>query len=74
MWAGYIILFQTLVAMGGEGAKQDTHLIKTQWHDKTEASRDRETAESSQEFGSLPDVPGAGGVAWGLRILAKGYL
>lgn len=40
--------------MGREGAKQDTHLFKTQWHDKTEASRGRETSQSSQAVGSLP--------------------
>lgn len=40
--------------MGRKGAKGDAHLIKTQWHDKTEASRGKETPESSHELGRLP--------------------
>ena len=64
-----MLLFQTPVTMGREGAKGDTHLIKTQSHAKTEASRGRETPESSHALGSLtiPPEPGKKLEDWGLE-------
>ena len=46
--------------MGREGAKGHTHLIKTQWHAKTEATGGRESPDSSHTLGSLsiPPEPG----------------
>lgn len=36
------------------------HLIKTQWHDKTEASRGGENTESLYALGNLPTLPEPG--------------
>lgn len=53
--------------MGREGAKQDTHLFTTQWHDKTDKQGQGDFIEltGSWEFAHMPGVSGE---VWRLSI------